>query len=308
MSIQQTLAVNPREPYSESHPRHPGMAPRSVDQAGQSTMGPTRLVNQDRFLSRHPIYIVADGVGGRLGGERASKIALSEAAHRARELILASPTGPYGKSPLSLKDLEDVAVRCQRAVREAADQDPGLRRMATTLTMAIVTWPIVQVVHVGDSRCYALRHGNLQLMTEDQTVGGRLYRAGVMTEAALERSPLRDILASSISGGEKDAKPQIAQWRLQPGDTLLLCTDGVSGVLSERDMLDIVRHAPTAEWASRSLIRAARQAETTDDATAVVARFPAIVRGESAERTWNGVPVAVETPEPAPRHLWTVAS
>jgi protein phosphatase len=235
------------------------------------------LVNQDRFLSRHPIYIVADG-GGHLGGGRASEIALSEAAHRARELILASPTGPYGKSPLSLKDLEDVAARCQRAVREAAVQDPGLRRMATTLTMAIVTWPIVQVVHVGDSRCYALRDGNLQLMTEDQTVGGRLHRAGIMTEAALERSPLRDILVSTISDGDKDAKPQIAQWRLQPGDALVLCTDGVSGVLSERDMLDIVRNAPTAEWASGALIRSASLAGTADDATAVVARFPVAAR------------------------------
>lgn len=253
------------------------MAPRSVDQAGQSTMGPTRLVNQDRFLSRPAIYIVADG-GGRLGGERASEIALSEAAHRARELILASPTGPYGKSPLSLKDLEDVAARSQRAVREAADQDPGLQRMATTLTVAIVTWPIVQVVHVGDSRCYALRDGNLRLMTEDQTVGGRLYRAGIMTEAALERSPLRDILDSTISGGDKDAKPQIAQWRLQPGDALLLCTDGVSGVLSEHNMMDIVRNAPTAEWASGALVRSASEAGTTDDATAVVARFSPTAR------------------------------
>lgn len=310
MLSRQTLVAPSHEPHSGSHPRHAGLSPRLVDQAGHSTMGPTRLVNQDRFLTSYPIFVVSDGVGGRLGGERASGIAIVEAARRARELVLASPSGPYGKSPLSLKDLEDVAARCQTAVREAAEDDATLKRMATTLTMAIVTWPIVQVVHVGDSRCYALRSGELQLMTEDQTVAGRLYRAGVMTRAAMERSPLRDVLASSINGGEKDARPQVAQWRLQSGDALLLCTDGVSGALSERDMGEIVRNAPSADWASRALVRAARQAGTKDDATAVVVRFPSAAPSAVAYRVASTrVPLGIgPAPEPRRGHAWTVAS
>jgi PPM family protein phosphatase len=240
------------------------------DVAGLSQRGQARQANQDRFALRGAVFAVADGVGGNAGGERAAELVVNEAVR------LAEPVGQAlwrGRSRAAGEPLADIPSRCQALLRAEAGRSPDLAGMATTLTLAVVAWPDAHVVHTGDSRCYLSRAANLTRLTRDQTLAADLVASGALSDTDAARSPFHRVLSSSVTSGTNDVQPASRYVRLQTGDTLLLCTDGLYDVVSDDEIARVLRRAQTAAGACRDLLEAARAAAASDDATAVVVRW-----------------------------------
>jgi serine/threonine protein phosphatase PrpC len=147
--------------------------------------------------------------------------------------------------------------------------------MATTLTMAHVLWPRAYVVQIGDSRCYHLRGAALHKLTRDQTYAQELLDRGAFTADEAEQSPLSQVLTRAIGGEGSEPLPEIGQVALEPGDALLLCTDGLTKHVSDAAIARILASSATATAACEALIGAALEGGGSDNVTVVVSRFAA---------------------------------
>ena len=145
--------------------------------------------------------------------------------------------------------------------------------MATTLTMAHVLWPRAYVVQIGDSRCYHFRGPSMLQVTKDQTVAQQLIDAGVLDAEHAEQSPFKDVLTQSIGGGDGELMAEITTVNLEPGDGLLLCTDGLTKHVDDQALASTVEHSETAEAACRQLVQAALDGGGSDNVTVVFSRF-----------------------------------
>src|SRR5262249_15542750 len=161
---------------------------------------------------------------------------------------------------------------CQRRVGAAAEQS-NLRRMGTTLTMAYILWPRLYVVHAGDSRCYLFRGGRGHQITRDHTVAQQMVERGILSPGEADTSRWSHALWNCIGGGSQEINPDVYKATLQPVDTLLLCTDGLSKYLSTADIAEHLRKHASPEEATRSLIDAANAAGGADNITVIVARL-----------------------------------
>jgi protein phosphatase len=144
---------------------------------------------------------------------------------------------------------------------------------ATTLTMVMLVWPRAYIVHAGDSRAYYLRKGRLLQLTQDQTMGEFMVGAGAWTETQAQRAPASGSLISAVGGPEMT--PAVGLVDLQPGDILLLCTDGLSKHVPSAKMAELLAAAPDAATACRTLVDAALADGGSDNVTVVVARMEA---------------------------------
>jgi PPM family protein phosphatase len=223
-------------------------------QVGACTdVGRVRDGNEDAYLARDPLFAVADGMGGHQGGEVASNLAL-EKLERATD----------GDS-----DLAGVVREANRAVFEQAAQDPGLAGMGTTLTAVRVQDERLHLAHVGDSRMYLLRDGGLERITRDHTVVEQMVDQGRMTAEDAKIHPQRSILTRAL-GVEEDIQVDETDVDVRPGDRVLLCSDGLTGMVDEDRILSILTDKPDPQAACRALIEAANQAGGQDNITAVV--------------------------------------
>jgi serine/threonine protein phosphatase PrpC len=201
-----------------------------------------------------PLFAVADGMGGHQGGEVASKLAL-ERLRRAAD----------GGS-----DLADVVREANRAVFSKASEDPGLAGMGTTLTAVVLQGDRLRLAHVGDSRMYRIRDGNMERVTRDHTVVENLVEKGQLTPREAHIHPQRSILTRAL-GVEEDVQVDEAEIDLKPGDRLLLCSDGLTGMVDENDILRILtENDDDPQAASDALVDAANDAGGQDNITAVV--------------------------------------
>ncbi|MBA4064317.1 MAG: serine/threonine-protein phosphatase [Isosphaera sp.] len=218
------------------------------------------------------LLVVADGMGGMAGGEVASGLAVETISWYVTQTMPWFYRQQDGREAELEAELRQAVEACQRTVADAA-ANSHLRRMGTTLTMAYVLWPRVYVVHAGDSRCYLRRGTVLHRMTKDHTVAQRAVDAGVMTAAQAENSPLGHALWNCIGGCEVGVKPDVYKATLEPGDELLLCSDGLTRRLSDVEVGNLLLAGATAEAAARSLVQAANDAGGEDNITVVVARL-----------------------------------
>jgi PPM family protein phosphatase len=216
-------------------------------------VGRVREGNEDAYMVRDPLFAVADGMGGHQGGEVASNLAL-ERLERASD----------GDS-----DLADVVREANRAVFEQAAQDPGLAGMGTTLTAVRVQDERLHLAHVGDSRMYLLRNGSLERITRDHTVVEQLVDQGRMSAEDAKIHPQRSILTRAL-GVDEDIQVDEADVDVRPGDRVLLCSDGLTGMVDEDRILSILTAIPDPRAACAALIEAANQAGGQDNITAVV--------------------------------------
>jgi PPM family protein phosphatase len=196
---------------------------------------------------------VADGMGGHQGGEVASKLAL-ERLERVTD----------GES-----DLAEVVRDANRAVYSKAAEDPGLRGMGTTLTAVRVEGDRLHWAHVGDSRMYRLRDGSLERITTDHTVVEQLVEQGRLTPKEAEIHPQRSILVRAL-GVEEDVEVDEGDVEVLNGDRLLLCSDGLTGMVDEDDILRILAETKDPQAASDALVAAANEAGGQDNITALV--------------------------------------
>lgn len=235
---------------------------RIDDQAFRSDTGRQRNANEDSFFVRAPIFVVADGMGGAQAGEVASK-----AAADAFDIDL-----PPGAAPERL--LRETIAVANRRIHELARADPSRAGMGTTLTAAIVGAEREEVAigHVGDSRAYRLRDGQLERLTRDHSLVEEMRRKGQLTDAQAEDHPQRSIITRAL-GPEPEVEPDVQTVPAAPGDVFLICSDGLTTMLDEQRIAKLLTGASSMEAAVRALVDEANRAGGRDNITALAFRL-----------------------------------
>ena len=219
------------------------------------------------------IMLVADGVGGSAAGSRASRIA-TEAVTR----YVASSLRCYHTADISTErefeeTLRAAAIEAHEAVRSEAASEPDESGMATTLSLAIVVWPWLYVVQVGDSRAYIYTKGRLGQITRDQTMAQALLDMGAIKPEVASRSPLKHVLSSAI--GAEDASPVVSRVDVtERGCILIFCTDGLTKHVSDDEIEAMCGRVQSAEQLTRQLLDLALERGGSDNITIIIARAP----------------------------------
>jgi protein phosphatase len=147
-------------------------------------------------------------------------------------------------------------------------------RMGTTVTMAYVLWPRMYIVHAGDSRCYVLRNGTLRQLTTDHTFAQRLVEDGALSAEDAELSRWRHVLWNCVGGGDELVQPEVSKVDLHENDAILLCTDGLTEMCDDDEILRVLEARGSCGECVEELVRRANAAGGKDNVTAVLARFP----------------------------------
>jgi serine/threonine protein phosphatase PrpC len=243
--------------------------PFAIEAAACTHMGHVRDHNEDCH-ALHPeraLFILADGMGGHLAGEVASALAVETIGHS----VLASADHPDSIAPDDM--LLHALLAAHHAIRAAAEADLERRGMGTTTVVVWIPPPgdIAWIAHVGDSRAYLWRAGQLRPLTEDHTILNQLRRAGVLPPDP-EQWPPRSVLSQSL-GARPVIAPDVNQLALQADDVLLLCSDGLTDMLSEAEVAEQLSASATPADAARALVEAANVHGGRDNITAIVLRF-----------------------------------
>ena len=233
-----------------------------AEQAYQSDTGRQRNANEDSYFARPPVFAVADGMGGAQAGEVASRLAAEsfESVKRGEE------------SPEAY--LKAIARTANARIHRLAQTDASRSGMGTTLTAALVEEDEVGFAHVGDSRAYLLRDGELKLLTSDHSLVEELRRQGRLTDEQAEDHPQRSIITRAL-GPEREVEVDTMTYRARPGDVYLLCSDGLTTMLREERIREVLAGSATLEQAVDSLVREANEAGGRDNITVVAFRLEA---------------------------------
>jgi serine/threonine protein phosphatase PrpC len=234
---------------------------RIDDQAFRTDTGRQRSANEDSFFVRAPIFVIADGMGGAQAGEVASK-----AAADAFDIDL-SEARPE-------RVLSETIANANRRIHDLARADPSRAGMGTTLTAAIVDAEReeVGIGHVGDSRAYRLRAGRLEQLTRDHSLVEEMRRKGQLTEAQAEDHPQRSIITRAL-GPEPEVEPDIQTVPAAPGDVFVLCSDGLTTMLGEKQIAKLLASSGSMQGAVRALVDEANRAGGRDNITVLAFRL-----------------------------------
>ena len=235
----------------------------------QATSLPPALAKSQTSDARGFIFLVADGVGSGVGvhaSEAALKHVMSYVTHATRLCYMVDPDQPDN----FLGELKKAVGRAHQEVHHDAEAG-GVKGMATTLTLVAFIWPTAYLVHVGDSRCYRLREGELQRMTHDQTMAQALVDAGALTNSKAEQSPLKHILTSAVGSDElaPEVGSEICQWE----DVLMLCTDGLTKHVNDQEIATVLKSGESAEAMTRKLVGMTLERGATDNVTVVIGKL-----------------------------------
>ena len=274
--------------------------PLTVTAFGVTDKGKVRPINEDQFLiaeltkamrvrqtslrepklqvgeERAHLFLVADGMGGHRAGERASALAVAAI----EQFTLKSFRWFFGSDS---SDAEKVLTQFQAAIRHAdarileeAAEHPELRGMGTTVTMAFQLGAQLCVIHVGDSRAYLYRDQELYQLTEDHTVVADMVRSGALRPDEVAGHQLRHSITNVVGGPELGVKVEARALEVQDGDRLLLCSDGLTEMLTN-DAISATLDAESApESAAKKLLARANEGEANDNITLIVVRFDAV--------------------------------
>ena len=235
------------------------LAVRSV---AQSHVGLVRAGNEDSGYAGPRLLVVADGMGGHAAGEVASAVTVE---------ALASLDGP-GPVPADL-DTDDALTaaitRANHRIRELVEADPGRSGMGTTVTAMLWTGDGFTLAHIGDSRAYLLRDGELTQLTRDHTYVQALIDEGRIREDERETHPARSLLLQALGGD--DVAPDLADVQAEDGDRVMLCSDGLSGVVAAGVIADVLRAETDPQAAADRLVELAVEGGGPDNVTCVVA-------------------------------------
>jgi PPM family protein phosphatase len=218
--------------------------------------------------------LVADGMGGMAGGEIASRLALSKLV----ELVI--DTSDW---VLALKEQKDITtvlgrmtdrfLQIDSAVRREADHDYTLQGMGTTLTVAAALGSNLFVGHVGDSRAYLLHGSELKQLTTDHTLAQALIDAGVADPDDPASRSMRHVLTAAVGSLGQEVDPQVQRFKLQRGDQLLLCTDGLTETVEDLTIAHVLHEATSAQNACQALVDLALAGGGSDNVTVLIAKF-----------------------------------
>lgn len=240
---------------------------RRIQVLQTSLADPARLHEADERLAI--LAMIADGVGGLTGGEKASATALEIAMQ-----YVTSSLRVYDRSGSSdaefVEHLQDAAMRCHQAVVERAQRETEGKAMATTLTLFLGVWPWYYLVQVGDSRYYLYRDGQLSQLTRDQTLAQDLVDQGVFTRAIAARSQFSNVLSSAIGG--ETPMPVVTRLRADWRNVHLLCSDGLTKHVSDERIAERLAAMTSARDVCEQLLQDALDGGGSDNVTIIVGR------------------------------------
>jgi protein phosphatase len=217
--------------------------------------------------------VVADGMDGDVGGEIASSTAVEVLV----DLVLRTPDWIMRFDETSVNEALRRADQRFSALKETliqkAKADPSLSGMGTTLTLAYSLGATLAIAHVGDSRAYLFRHGVLRRLTHDQTMADLLAEVGAIRHEDVAQHPMRHVLLGAIATQGETAKPELIHLRLVDGDQLLLCTDGLTEMVSDAEIGKVLIGSTSAAEACRVLVDSALAAGGNDNVTVVLGRY-----------------------------------
>jgi PPM family protein phosphatase len=257
----------------------------SIELANLSDIGCQRTENEDNYCYAEPeddeefhhkgrLIAVADGMGGHEGGQVASALA----AHAVWDTFL------HGDAMDPVSTLAAAFGAAQQAIRDYAEEHPEFHNMGTTCTCAILRQGELFYGHVGDSRLYLLRNGTISCLTRDHTYVQRMIDEGTITAAQAKDHPSKGVLTSALGGSSSVAADfSDAPVTVEPGDILLLCTDGLHGLVSDEELLTLAMQNVPRE-ACRKLVEAAKERGGHDNITVQIVRI-----GETSVAPGNGL-------------------
>ncbi len=294
-----------------------------MDCYGLSDVGKVRQANQDQFLiadlsksmqvcqsslsiedrerlfgdSQGKLLMVADGIGGEAAGDRASTLAIDSMA----SYLLNDMRWPVQLDERSeddfLDDLKRGLGHCQEKIGEEAEIMPARKGMGTASTMVFVVWPRAYAIHAGNSRCYLLRNSKLKQITTDHTLAQQFVDQGILQAEDAETSEWANVLWNVVGCGSDELSPAVYKAELQLNDTLLLCTNGLTGHLSDDDIAQSLNANVDAKETCHRLVNAANEAGGTDNTTVVVARFRDFDDGQTVSEVAVDLDDAVDRDE-----------
>ncbi|HKE78531.1 MAG TPA: Stp1/IreP family PP2C-type Ser/Thr phosphatase [Solirubrobacteraceae bacterium] len=260
---------------------------RVAEHFERTDTGRQRRGNEDAFYARSPLFAVADGMGGAQAGEVASHLAVEV-------LEQGLPEGAAS-----------VEERLRARVREAnerilarAQGDDQLAGMGTTLTAAYVGEDDLTVAHVGDSRLYRLRDGTFERLTDDHSLVEELVRQGKLTPEEADEHPQRSIITRAL-GAEAGVEADSRTWPARADDVYLICSDGLTSMVPESRVAEVVANAPSLSSAGRTLIDLANDAGGRDNITVVLFRLEEIGAAPAPAQPTSEHELPTAAPAPA---------
>ncbi|MEO8325315.1 MAG: Stp1/IreP family PP2C-type Ser/Thr phosphatase [Nitrospirota bacterium] len=245
---------------------------------GLTDIGLVRKLNQDAFSIDNPLqlWVLADGMGGHAGGELASQIAVKTIPDVIRTQLGTEPSPCV--QPEKLESLLGQGLEsANQSIRKEAAEQERLKGMGTTIVVVAIsrspTGFQASVAHAGDSRAYLFRQGSLSLWTKDHTLMEERLALNLITPEQVRTHPLRHVLTKAL-GIDSEAQPTVQTYPLAPSDLILLCSDGLTKMLTDQEIQTIVgQEAPHAEAICRTLVATANQLGGEDNTTVVLIRL-----------------------------------
>jgi serine/threonine protein phosphatase PrpC len=271
----------------------------TVESFGMTDAGKVRETNQDQFLIatlrktlrvrqtslslgkvRHStdeshLFVVADGMGGHAGGEHASALAVDAVEAFVLETFKWFSKCKGREQDQILADFQSAVGQANARVLAEGHEHPDLRGMGTTLTLAYSLNDTLFVAHAGDSRCYLYRNGDLHRLTRDHTLVEDMVRRGGLSPEDASKHRLRHVVTNAVGGDSPELEVELHKVHLEPGDAILLCSDGLTEMLPDHEIADVLATMPDAERACEKLVARANDEGGKDNITAIVARYEA---------------------------------
>jgi protein phosphatase len=275
--------------------------PLAVSSFGLTDLGKVRDTNQDQFLiavllkalrvertslpqptvqhssDRSYLFVVADGMGGHAGGEQASALAVDSVETFILDTFKWFAQCKGKEQDQVLADFQRALGHANARVLSEAAERPELHGMGTTLTLAYSLNDELFVAHVGDSRCYLCRHGILYRLTRDHTLVEDMVRRGALLAEEAAKHRWRHVITNVVGGDAREVRVEVHKVRLEAGDRVLLCSDGLTEMLPEEEINDILQAEAEPEQSCRRLMVRANEAGGKDNITVVVAQFRAVI-------------------------------
>ncbi len=245
---------------------------------GVSNVGRVRTNNEDsyRILDSLNLFVLSDGMGGEAHGEVASALAVETIVKYCTEVkkdsaatLISSTTEQWTENT---KRLQDAVRQANFNIYESARMNPAQRGMGATVTTVWVNDGRLSVAHVGDSRAYLLRTGNLQQLTSDHSLVAEQVRRGIITPQQAEESEMQSVLLRAL-GAHEDVEVDLDEVGIYSGDVLLLCSDGLTRMVTEPEIAGALQAETNPSTAAQKLVDLANENGGLDNVTVIVVRF-----------------------------------
>lgn len=258
-----------------------------IETGARTDVGRVRNMNQDAYLVADPLYGIADGMGGHAAGDVAAETAVSTVKTMFHE-----------QPPQKAEDLAAYLEKANANVHRKATEDAQLQGMGTTFTLIHIDADTANLAHVGDSRAYLYRGGRLKQITKDHTLVQRMVDEGRISAAEAPHHPQRNVISRAL-GIDEDVAVDTSSLALERGDRLLICSDGLTSMLSDEQIASMMAADIPAQEVADRLVTAANEAGGEDNITVVVLDVGGDGSQDSKGPARAVTPVPPPSPEPA---------